>query len=318
MSQSIRRVSKRFPCTVCGSTDWCGVAENFTICMRVRSDKQTANGGWIHRSDSTPVHSVRPKPVAIDNLNTLCSGRAELEHRDGIYAKLIREHLVLSLEHRNNLLSRGLTSTAINRNGYKSVPDFPFAKNVARSLSEYGLERVPGFYKQNDWMMEARAPGFYIPVRDERGRIQALQIRQDEGKPRYIWFSSPYKPLGASSGAPVHFQNTHLIRDTGQAIITEGALKADVIACLQNVGTIGIPGVSTFPEDFGHKLREQIPELKRTTVAFDSDWQTKPQVKQALFRLIQRLERAGFSVRVKTWWNGAKGYDDYLLERVSA
>jgi len=308
---NLRRVTKKSPCPVCKHPDYCGVFQDgsHAICMRIRSDKRTRNGGYIHRIDGY----IPPEIIKKANKNhaAILSCRAEIEQRDGIYSGLLRSHLVLSLEHRNSLLKRGLSGQAINRNGYKSVPDVPFADNVARELSKLGLEGVPGFYFDKSWKMFLRASGFFIPVRDSQSRIQALQIRQDEGQ-RYIWFSSPYKYKGTSSGAPIHFQNTHLIKDTGRAIITEGALKADVIAYLQNTGTIGIAGVSTFPEDFGFKLKEELLELEHLTIAFDSDWFTNPHVKQALFRLIKALEKARIKVRVRTWWNGAKGYDDYL------
>lgn len=310
---SFRPVTKRRPCPVCRKPDWCGLSSdgNVVICMRVESEHKTRNGGYLH------VLSIMPNTPRISkNLNKnhaeVSSCRSGIEHLNGVYAALLRSHLVLSENHRAALRARGLSDQAIERNGYRSVPDHVFAANVARALTQYGLEGVPGFYFDNGWKMLVRAPGFYIPVRDSHSRIQALQVRQDDNLPRYLWLSSSYKPKGASSGAPVHFQNAHLIRQTGRAIVTEGALKADVIAHLQNTGAIGIAGVSTFPEDFGAKLREDIPELRETIIAFDSDWHTKPQVKQALFKLISSLEKARLSVRVRTWWNGAKGYDDYL------
>lgn len=313
MSQNpLRRVSRRFPCPICQHTDWCGVTQDgkFAVCMRVKTSRRTQNQGYLHALED----GITPEIFKIPNKNhaEVSSCRSGIEHRDSIYSALIRKHLILSLKHQSDLQARGLSEQEIIRNGYRSVPDLVFANNVARALSVYGLEGVPGFYFDGAWKMATRAPGFFIPIRDSHSRIQALQIRQDENEPRYIWFSSPYKNKGTSSGAPIHFQNTHLIRQTGKAIITEGALKADVIAYLQHTGAIGIAGVSTFPEGFGEKLREEIPELRETTIAFDSDWQSKPQVKQALFKLITQLEKSRLGVRVRTWWNGAKGYDDYL------
>ncbi len=308
----LRRVSKRLPCPICQHTDWCGITQDgkFAVCMRIKSNKGTRNQGHLHSLDNEISPEILKK--ANKNHAEVSSCRSGIEQRNTVYSELLGSHLVLSFKHRDELLSRGLSLQAIERNNYKSVPGLAFAGNVARALSGLELEGVPGFYFEEAWKMVARAPGFYIPVKDSQGRIQALQIRQDDDLPRYLWFSSPYKFKGTTSGAPIHFQNSHLIRKTGKAIITEGALKADVIAHLQNTGAIGIAGVSTFPDDFGSKLKDEIPELKETTIAYDSDWLTKPQVKQSLFKLIAQLEKAKLCVRVRTWWNGAKGYDEYL------
>lgn len=45
------------------------------------------------------------------------------------------------------------------------------------------------------------------------------------------------------------------------AIITEGALKGTTIAHYMDRGVITVQGVSSFKEDFGKRIRAQIPEL---------------------------------------------------------
>ena len=49
--QPLRRCRHGAPCPVCGRADWCSVsADNaIALCMRVASDRPTANGGWTHR-----------------------------------------------------------------------------------------------------------------------------------------------------------------------------------------------------------------------------------------------------------------------------
>lgn len=54
------RVSRKTPCPVCEHTDWCCVAPGVVNCMRVKSDKELKNGGWLHRIDG---QHVEYKPV---------------------------------------------------------------------------------------------------------------------------------------------------------------------------------------------------------------------------------------------------------------
>ena len=86
-------------------------------------------------------------------------------------------------------------------------------------------------------------PGYFVPYRDERGRIQALQVRLDSpltGKAKYLWLSSAGRDGGASSGAPVHHAQHHLLADAEEVTVTEGALKADVIGFLTQAPVIGV------------------------------------------------------------------------------
>lgn len=48
------------------------------------------------------------------------------------------------------------------------------------------------------------------------------------------------RPDGASSGTPVHYHNVERMRATGEAILTEGALKGDIIAHDLDCGVIGV------------------------------------------------------------------------------
>ena len=46
-----RRVNRRAPCVVCGRPKYCGIAADGSaaICMWVKGDRPTRNGGWLHR-----------------------------------------------------------------------------------------------------------------------------------------------------------------------------------------------------------------------------------------------------------------------------
>ena len=174
---------------------------------------------------------------------------------------------------------------------------------------------VPGFYRERGrWRMVYRPPGFFVPVRDERGFIQALSQRVDEPRDggKYLWLSSADRDGGASSGTPPHFVGRHLLHDAEEVTITEGSLKAAVASFLSCSPFVGVAGTNA-TRGLAERLRENFPRLRRVVVAYDRDMMEKPQVLDALFRLTAQLEAASFSVRVRTWPGHEKGIDDYLL-----
>jgi hypothetical protein len=279
--------------------------------MRVPSEQRTQNGGWLHIfRDDAPAPRVTPVATAAPAQPE----RAPAAHLHNVYVDLIRLYLVLAYEHYARLRARGLDERTIAFNGYKSTPPAFFGNSVARALArDYDLTGVPGFYKRGGvWCMVEHAPGFFVPVHDADRRIVGFQVRRDEGEPRYLWFSSA-RQGGASSGAPVHFARPDVARATGEAVITEGSLKADCIAALTGEAVIGIAGVLTFGDDFGDELRRRLPELRRVTIAYDADWRTNPNVHRGLTKLRATLRAARFAVAVRAWdaANG-KGYDDAL------
>lgn len=306
----LQRVNRRNPCPECSKFDGCMFADDRTLCIRKPSAKPVCGGlgGWWHFyefNDPPPQITIKkPKPVE----------RASVEHVDAVLTTLLREHLTLSDEHERKLMARGLSLEEIVQNGYASAPDASEGRRIARELSDFGLDGVPGFHKYGgEWHMRDYGAGFFVPVRDERSRIAGLQLRRDEGEPRYIWFSSNGYPCGTSSGAPIHYARPHLLYDATEVLLTEGALKADVASYFTDAPVIAAAGVHNFGRDFAATLREKFPNLRTTIISFDSDWRTKPQVKVALEKLMRDLAGAGFKVRVRTWPPEYKGLDDYLL-----
>lgn len=276
----------------------------------------------VNAARLTPTTGTTSTTSTISTTGTInttgTSTRADANHVSNVYSHLL-SRLPLREGHRAKLLLRGLSDAEVDRLGYVSTPDPAESDAIAESLSKYDLRGVPGFYRQaGRFRLRDLGPGVYIPVRDARRRIRAIQIRRDEGGPRYIWLSTPPDRFegGASSGAPVHVCRPERIRATGEALITEGALKSAVISFFLDCGVIGVAGVSTFTEDFGKQLREDFPGLRHVTIAYDNDWQQKREVRKALFRLQGTLRRAGLRWSVRKFPNAFKGYDDYLAATV--
>jgi len=321
-------VTAQDPCPVCYKPDNCAISADGALayCRRVESDRPGRDDGFLHFLSDRPDYT--PRITTLQEVAT--HERAPIEHRDEVHQDLLA---VLDLKDREriNLSERGMSEEAARENNYKSVPSRILADAIAEGLAEYhDLRGVPGFYLEEGddggpgaWRLNVNHwhQGLLIPVRDVEGRIEGFQIRRTEAgddSPRYVWLSSSNKLDGTSSGAPVHFRNVEQMRESGRAIITEGALKGDIIAHYMDRGVITVQGVSSFKEDFGVKLREQIPELRKVSIAFDADYARNPSVQRSLSRLHDTLMQAGLEVETLQWEEGeGKGLDDYLKDRLT-
>lgn len=149
------------------------------------------------------------------------SGLADVHVIHQTFSALL-EMLKLSPNHREHLKNvRGLTDKQIDELGYKSTPSFFLCRKLTERLIEKGcmVQGVPGFYmKDGRWTIKfcTKMSGILIPVRGIDGLIYGMQIRLDvpikdenddpeKSGTKYIWLSSSNKPMGVSSGTPIHF-----------------------------------------------------------------------------------------------------------------
>ncbi len=297
------RVSRRNPCPVCGKPDWCLLSRDgkAVICSRIESDKPVGNkgAGWLHNLNGdrpiiTPVvKSPTERRQPRDNLNT-------------VYSALISQ-LLLSARHRDNLLARGLSKSAIDYFQYRTLPAEGRGA-IAHTLNkDYDLIGAPGFWIDNGNPAIAGPAGIFIPVRDTQRRIIGFQIRVDVittgGK--YRWFSSAGYPKGCSSGAPVHVARA---KDTTAVWITEGLLKADIAAFRLHRTVLAVPGVGHWPGVIPI-LRELKPE--KVIVAYDSDRLSNDAVSLHSNTLINHLYQK-YRTFEANWPPEYKGIDDLL------
>lgn len=217
--------------------------------------------------------------------------------------------LKLSGRHREHLRTvRGLTDEQIDKLGYKSTPPFYLCGKLASQLiaQGYTVEGVPGFYqKDGRWTVNFSTitAGFLIPVRGVDGMIRGCQIRLDvplkndndppekEGA-KYIWLSSGSKPMGVSSGSPVHFVGDPFAR---VVYVTEGFLKADVSHCLSGrtfAATAGANNIKGEEETFLKMLLAQRRQqaFRIYQLRLDEEHPTVP----FAFGGIETLHKAGF------------------------
>ena len=218
-----------------------------------------------------------PKPASEDVLDQVYSLFIKGEE----YRDLPR----LSTEHREALHQRGLTDEEIDTTGYFTFPKRFISRRFFKDLESHGisldvLQKVPGFFydevKENYDFTTYSTSGIGIPIRNEKGKIVAIQIRKDttrEGEQRYTWFSSSWvmgkkkKRYGCSCGAPVdvHFPKKQIGKDIW---ITEGHFKARKITETFGVISLAVQGVSSW--------RNILPILKgysyeKIVIAFDAD-----------------------------------------------
>ncbi|HEX8502631.1 MAG TPA: DUF3854 domain-containing protein [Pyrinomonadaceae bacterium] len=259
--------------------------------------------------------------------------RAPADIINGILTYILRKGLTLKDEHRTQMrVVRGLSGEWIDSQVYRSTFGSEAERDAVAELAAPYLDAfgggVPGFYHDGRrWRSVYTASGIFIPARDEYGRIQALAYRLDSPRDgcKYIWWSSNPEtvddagrqkyPLGGASGAPVHFANRPAMWGAEELTVVEGTLKADICAALSGLPVVGVAGVNN-TRGLAERLCRNLPHLRRVNVAFDKDVFSKPQVADALERLVTQLEAERFTVRVRMWPGEAKGFDDFLLSQI--
>jgi archaellum biogenesis ATPase FlaH len=309
-------------CPVCGekSRYHCRVREDDTlaICKNEPNDKPTKDGkGYIYILDNSNGQGKKASKAVQKAAPDI--PKADADRLNEVYTALLNSLKLKDLHFDNLVNKRGLTEQKLTENLYKSVPSYEKGLEVVETLAKsFDLEGIPGFYFSNGkWVLRLTYPGFYVPYRDEQGRIVGLQIRQDkDGQPKYIWLSSKDKERGTSSGTPLHFVNPETVRETKEIFITEGALKADIIGELHNVGVMAMGGVNVLKADnLVAALDNTFPSVERIVLAFDMDWEINDEVKDALSKLVEALRQKYLSVFVLTWdRNVGKGMDDVLFK----
>ena len=318
-----RNVRRSDPCEICGRGDWCSRSDDgaWALCRRVdaggkRRLDRAGSEYWLHLVGDAP----KGPPQVPEEPR---SARASADDLDRVYGAVIR-HLGLADRHREELLRRGLDSTAIKKAGYRSLLQRGRAEIARELLARFPqdlLLSVPGLQlhsRQNGQYLSFGGPaGLLVPVRDLAGRVIALKVRRDaqDNGPKYLYISSTAYG-GPGPGAPVHVPLSAGKDGPRDAMrVTEGELKADVATHLSGILTISVPGVSAW-RGVIPALAELAPRVVQ--LAFDADATTNPLVARATEATAEALALEGYDVLLEGW-DGllAKGVDDALAARLS-
>ena len=340
------RVTKYRRCRVCEKPDWCGYTtdEQTSICMRISNGSKgtSRNGGNIFHHNrlflvANPRRNRRQAlpPIAI----------VPIKIRNAVYEELIRRSPALRyysqlIDGPYGLLSRGLCQPEIQN--YGALPSTHKERaSLARALNKFVMLRfpvyarrrthaaivgVPGFWQDDTGNVQLWKPRDYnipllvIPYRDDKGRIQACQLRHHKNEvtpsqKKYRWLACPFPFRGASSGTPIHFTFKPAdLPPIKTVIITEGALKAEALVRLRpKARVIATSGVSSSHAEIIDAARPY-----NALIAFDSDYKTNPAVARQLARLIAAREQdiAAHHLETNTrivTWERYKGIDEALL-----
>ena len=241
-----------------------------------------------------PPHVEDPSPPA-------SPVRAGLIERHETYRRLL-DALPLTTRHREILHAKGLDDTLIATLEARSFSPGP-------SPIDPETLGIPGFFfVGTTWHLQGSS-GILLPVKDSQGLIQGCQVRIDDAQQgRYRWLSSPLRPGGASSGAPMA-----VVPGPGSTVwITEGVLKAHIASRRLGVPVIGLPGFSLWRQPLLADTLQKY-RAKRVVIAFDQD--PKPALRRSVQdqarQLGAMLSHLGMSWAV-AHWRGPKGIDDAL------
>lgn len=204
------------------------------------------------------------------------------------------------------LESRGLSVEWIQAGSYVSLSSPVTRKSVQKLAEEFGhsLTNAPGFTRSSGRPRLKQQSGIFLPVRDVQGNIQGGQI-MTMSEPKYIWFSGDTQAQ-AVCHVPEQGMGRNCVR------VTEGVLKADIATHLDSSTlTIGVPGVTAWKSAL--LVLQELPSSAEIILAFDSDWHTKPQVKNCLVELFHACQDLGIRTLIEVWDPQYKGIDDALL-----
>ncbi|KJS75637.1 MAG: topoisomerase [Desulfotomaculum sp. BICA1-6] len=310
------------PCPICGVGEWCGFNSYLASCMRIKegsfkevllSNGQVAYLHWLEEGMISPAAHTKEEPANSEQT-------APVEKRNRIYKDFL-SLLSLNQRHRNDLLRRGLSERDIKNNGYKSIPEIkPW--NICGKLLESGhdISGIPGFYKASGphggsyWTFDWQ-PGYFIPVLDGKGRIQALQRRMDDPSRggKYKLFSGHKHKGGCTCGTPAHVARPQNLKDQ-RLWITEGPLKADIASKYLGAIVIGALSATTWKPVL--ELAVEM-DIKEVVIAYDMDTENNLVVARAEKTFTTELLKQGFEVQRAEWTIG-KGIDDALVSDVFA
>ena len=179
---------------------------------------------------------------------------------------------------------------------------------------------VPGFYKLNDYWVFRLDKGMFVPTRNQKGEIIALQMRKDYGKLRYMTVSSKGLEAGPTTFiSRPHFPlaNCEISKDT-MMLITEGPLKADVaLDILNNQGYTNYAFVAVHGVNNRNELEDIFTRLQQAGVkqifnAFDMDRTTNIHVQEACGKIDDLAASKGLVMKQLEWDCAFKGIDDFL------
>ena len=273
----------------------------------------------------------------------------KLEKIESIEAELASEEIIekvynilaelspLSKSDYEYLRSERNLDDEVIKNTYFTMPYCTqgFMRKLMSKLNESGLSEesligVPGFYfdEEKNKTVFIGAKGIGIKVKNYAGRVERIQIRLTKAKVdkktgkqlRYVWFSSPKRYLGCSSGSPVDISYPNIDYKDMKAVvfITEGKFKSEKINQTFNSVSISIQGITSWKDKVLKEIKgiSEKVNVKGIFLCYDADMSVNPQVYQQCKQLVEE-EIGGYfpdeNIYMVTWDSSlGKGIDDLI------
>ncbi len=192
---------------------------------------------------------------------------------------------------------------------------------AAGIFSEQNHQRIASILNRKTWSRKS-GPALVFPFKDETGVVVLQRVKPDNPQTRNGKPAKYLSPSGSSVRAYIPTSVLDALADTKRVLlITEGEKKA-LKATQEGFPCIGLTGV-----DCWHAKRSSalIPDLERIKwsgrlvyIAFDSDADENPNVRDNICLLASALKKRGANVKV-VWLpsepGGPKvGLDDFLVK----
>lgn len=166
----------------------------------------------------------------IDDLKPLAPAKQQApKSNTDITNRALLSLLNLHDRHREYLKGMGLTDEQIDKNCYRSAPSSP--KEICKQMKRMGctFENNPLFFIDIDkeWTIKSPSSGIFIPERNSRGQIQGFERISDMKDGTSIPLSHAHFRRGA--------------RGISEAVVTNSALRADIICALSGYSVIAVP-----------------------------------------------------------------------------
>lgn len=221
---------------------------------------------------------------------------SDIEIRDAVYREFLNM-LKLEGQHKNYLKNIGFLNSSIEDNLYKSVPkNYIKRRLICNALAKkYNLAGIPGMYQEEDfkWCF-SRVNGFYVPVVDENGYIQALSIHLDKSfTSSDIWFSSNGKING--TGIKNYTMKSNIYQNSENVIIVDTFLMGQLIQEVTNEPIIAFQNISNSYTILKEIQDTDIKNIKFVTRVSDA----KNNMDYIINRIFRDLLPLGYNLDIK-------------------
>lgn len=313
----------KITCPICKKNDWCMVSDDgkLVLCQRIENDHPNKKGGWWHSLENN---------IRYDKHRFKTKKNQGIKAPDyvlnDIYTDLL-SLLDLTDQHMKNLSDRGITEEESKYFGYKSLlvdGRYEITKKLRKTFGTSLLKMTPGFYtskgQYGDILTITGGTGFMIPVKNVYKQICGIQIRVDQPTKdtKYIWLSSTDKKDGTNSGTPIHIAFPPMIK-RNEIWITEGPLKANILAWRRKCIVIAAPGIAHWREIpcTIEKIRQFYHSISGPCIiAYDADYKEKEYVKEHALNLYHALSAKKCKSYFAVWdISQGKGIDEVIVNK---